>query len=606
MIGDGIIFPLCALPFSFLIVVLFFKKEHINSEETRIYKWLIILNFLGLLIEISCTFASLIYNDFTFISNFIYKLYLAYLIAWTSIFTYYIYRISSQNDDKKAVKVKLYEKILIFFICACVLIAFALPIELVIKNNFHVRYTVGPSVNFTYFVSFLLVLVLIIIMIKNYKIIFSKKYIPVFVFFVVGASAIVIQRSYPHLLLMTYVESFICSLMYFTIENPDVQMMEELYRNKKLIEKSNEDTSNFLFRMTQDIKKSIGDIMNISSDMLEIKSISELKEGTVIINNKAKELDYFVNDVLDVSMMDTRKIKQFSNRYNVSNLCKEVAYQAQSELSEGVKFEYSVSNNMPQYLYGDSIRLKKIIYSALDNAVKHTDSGFVSVEVNSIIKYDICRLIINISDSGTGISIDSVNDILSLNIDDLSSIDISDDKDVFNLKEIKKLVMILGGNLVVKSELDKGTTVSITIDQKIVKAENDEVLKKLDLYEESLHSNRKVMVVDDDAKELSKITNFLEKHDVSVSGSLFGRDLINKISSKHKFDFIILDDETSTISAYEILKELKMNKKFNIPVIVMIDDQKEFIKLHFLKDGFADVIMKSKLETELARILKRF
>ncbi|MBR3209527.1 MAG: response regulator [Bacilli bacterium] len=606
MFGDGLFFPICALPFAFLIVVLFFNKDHINSEETRIYKWLIVLNFFGLLIEISCTFASYIYYDYTYISDFIYKLYLAYLISWTSIFTYYIYRISSHDDRDNVVKRKRYKRTLLVFIFLSIFIMSILPIDLVIKDNFRIRYTTGLSVSFTYFVSFLLVIVMLTVMIKNYKHIKNKKYIPVFVFFVVGSIAIVVQLTYPQLLLMTYVESFICSLMYFTIENPDVQMMEELYKNKKLIEKSNEDTSNFLFRMTQDIKKPIDDIINISSDMLEIKNVSELKEGSAIINSKAKELDYLVNDVLDVSLMDTKNLRTSNNRYNISNLCKEVFYQVQGELSDDVKFDYSVSNNLPNYLYGDSIRLKKIIYSALDNSVKNTNSGFINVEINSIIKYDICRLIISISDSGSGISIDAVNDILSLNIDDLSSVNISDEKDVLNLKEIKKLVMILGGNLVLRSEINKGTTVSITIDQKIVNSENDEVLKKLDLYEESLQSNKKVMVVDDDAKELSKITDYLEKHDVSVNRSLFGRDVINKISTKHKFDFILLDDETNTISAYEVLKELKKNPKFNIPVIVMIDDQKEFIKLHFLKDGFSDVLLKSKLESELERILKRF
>ena len=246
------------------------------------------------------------------------------------------------------------------------------------------------------------------------------------------------------------------------------------------------------------------------------------------------------------------------------------------------------------------------MYSVLENSIENTKGGYISLDVSSIIKYDICRLIITISDSGSGISTAEVNNILSLNIDDLSKINLSKDKKTLNLKEIKKLVTLMGGNLIVKSEEDKGTTVSITIDQKIVPNKNSEISKKMELYEESLHKDKKIMVVDDDAKELSKIVNYLENMDMNVSGSLFGRDLLEKISNKHKFDLIILDDETDTISAYEVLKELKKNTKFNTPVVIMIDDSKEFIRLAFLKDGFADVIMKSKLIDELDRILKRF
>ena len=228
------------------------------------------------------------------------------------------------------------------------------------------------------------------------------------------------------------------------------------------------------------------------------------------------------------------------------------------------------------------------------------------MNVDAIIKYDICRLIITVSDSGKGMNIEEVNNILSLNIDDLSKIKLSDDKKMYNLKEIKKLTMFLGGNFIVKSEIDKGTTVSLTIDQKVVEANKIDISKKLDLYEQSLHSNLRVMVVDDDAKELALITSKLEKMDVFVSGSLFGRDVIDKISNKQKFDLIILDDETSTGSGLEVLKELKKNPKFSTPVIIMINDGKEFIKLEYLKDGFSDVLLKSKLNSELDRIMKKF
>ena len=395
-------------------------------------------------------------------------------------------------------------------------------------------------------------------------------------------------------------------LMYFTIENPDIQMMEELSKNKKLIQKSNEDTSNFLFRMTQDIKKPVKDIIEISNEIKENKKIDDIKENNNLINNKAKELDYLINDALDVSSMSTKTIKIYDTRYNVKNLFNEVRYQTESKTSDKVKFEYSISSNIPEYLYGDSIKLKQILSSILENSLKNTKEGYISLDIDSIIKYDICRLVINISDSGKGMNIEEINDILSLNIEDLSKINLSSEKKGFNLKEIKKLTMILGGNLIVKSGEGKGTTVSVTIDQKIVENQNIELSKKLELYEQSLHRNKKIMVVDDDAKELAKITSHLEKQDSSVNGSLFGRDIIERISNKYKYDLIILDDETDTYSAYEVLKELKKNPKFKTPVVIMIDDSKEFIKLHYLKDGFAYVIMKSKLKSELDRILKRF
>ena len=598
--GTGIFFPVCALPIIVIIITSFNLKAHIKSEETELFNFLCILNAVGLVIEILCSFACRMADTHYFLSIFILKSYLVYLIFWTALFTTYIIKLSNTKINKVF---RLLHRIIVIILSA---IIYVLPIEIVVKNNYQIYYTTGIGVKFSYFVSFVYVIIILFSMLKNIKNLKSKKYLPVFLFFIIGTISIVIQRIYPQFLLLTYAETLICLCMYFTIENPDVQMMEELYKNKKLIEKSSEDTSNFLFRMTQDIKKPIKDIFEVSNDMFNINDLSELKDGTKIINNKARELDYLVNDALDVSTMSTKTIKVFDTRYNVLNLFKEIKYQAENKINKKVRFEYSISNNLPSYLYGDSIKLKQAIYSVLENSIKNTSSGFISLEINSIVKYNICRLIINISDSGSGMNIEDVNDILSLNIEDLSKINLSSDKKELNLKEIKKLITFLGGNLIVKSEDGKGTDVSITIDQKIVEVKDNEISKKLDLYEQSLHKNKKIMVVDDDVKELSKITNYLEKKDMNVSGSLFGRDVIDKISNKHKFDLILLDDETDTYSAYEVLKELKKDKKFNIPVVILIDDQKEFIKLHFLKDGFADVILKSKLESELDRILKRF
>ena len=589
-----------------LLAVVYFSKERISTTENKIYSNMIRLSCFGIIVDATSSLFVIFNATNSYLFRVATKFMFVYYVMWSGLLVCYTVLVSLKyKKDNKPVNVKKILKYVLSFFVVCSILVIVLPLTYHVQNG--AIYPEGLSVSLTYFIAgFLSIVFMVLLLIKNYKHITSKKFIPIYSLLLLFTVTVIIQNRNPELIMTTPVECFITFLMYFTIENPDIQMMEELYKNKKIIEKSSQDTSNFLFRMTQDIKKPIKDIIDISGDMFEIKEHSDLMEGTKIINSKAKELDYLVNDALDVSRMNTSNIKVYDTRYNVKNLFTEIRYQVQDKLDDNVKFEYSISSNLPMYLYGDSIKLKQAIYSILENSIENTSSGYISLNINSIIKYDICRLIINIADSGKGMNIEEVNNILSLNIDDLSKIDLSTDKKSYNLKEIKKLVTFLGGNLIVKSGEGKGTEVSITIDQKVVQTKDNEISKKIDVYEQSLQTNKKVMVVDDDAKELSKITTYLEDKDVSVSGSLFGRDVIDKISSKHKFDFILLDDETDTISAYEVLKELKKNPKFNIPVIIMIDDNKEFIKLHFLKDGFSDAILKSKLESELGRILKRF
>ena len=592
-----------ALIILIVLSIVFFSKKRLHQVEDNTYGQLLIVSVItilfGLLLGIILDSDFYLKNLLAAIFN---KIYLIGLILSVSIFAFYTYCISRFKNFKFKTVNKLY--LGLSFIN--VLLVLILPLH-VISENGNI-FTEGPAMIYTYGIFSLIYLILIILVILDFKNIKNKKYIPIILLIFEGIMMVVIQVFKPELNYLINPSTVItCLIMYFTIENPDVQITAELYKNKKLIEKSNQDTSNFLFRMTQDIKKPVKDIIDISLKLQEYSNLKEIKEGIKYINNTADELDYLINDALDVSNMTTKRLKIFDARYNPVNIFKEISYRFEKQIDKDIKFNFFISSVIPSYLYGDSIKLKQAVNSILENALKHTESGEINLEVNGIIKYNICRLIITVSDTGSVMSIEEVNNILSLNSDALSDIDLRNrDDELLNLKEVKKLVSLLGGNLMVKSEENVGTTVSVVLEQKIVESKETIISKKLESYEQSLYRNKKVMVVDDDAKELSQITTWLENHDAEVSGSLFGRDVIEKIANNVKYDLIILDDETSTYSALDVLKELKKNKKFNTPVVVMINDNKEFIKLHYLQDGFADCIMKSKLESEINRIMKRF
>ena len=602
VIGVSVI--ICSLIYSIMVAILYFNKKRINNVENKIYKLMVCMNIYGLLNELACCYFTFYEKTSAFnglmciIFN---KLFIIYMFSWLFVFTCYVFFVTFK--DKKFVKKKV-NAILGSIYTILFIILVLLPIEYYSDGVYVYSYGAAPDMVMIF--GALTILFNIWCVFRNKKNIKTRQYYPLYVLIVLMIIVLFIRNINPGVILINSTFAFITVLMYFTIENPDIQMMEELYKNKKLVEKSNQDTSNFLFRMTQDIKKPVKDIIEASKQYESVENISEAKEGFKYINNMGMDLDYLINDALDVSSMTTKRLKIFDTRYNPVNIFKELEYRYEKQVPENVSFNFSVSN-VPSYLYGDSIKLKQVVGSILSNAIEHTSSGDINVDVSAIVKYGVCRLIITVSDTGSGMAIEEVNNVLSLNSEELSNIDLRNrDGEVLNLKEVKKLVSLLGGNLMVKSEEGVGTTVNVVLEQKIVESKETEISKKLESYEQSLYHNKRVMVVDDDAKELAKITNFLENHNAEVSGSLFGRDVIEKIASNVKYDLILLDDETSTYSALDVLNELKKNKKFHTPVVIMIDDSKEFIKLHYLKDGFAECIMKSKLESEIDRIMKLF
>ena len=596
----GIYFSVCSLIYTSLLVVVFFTKPRFNSYENKVYRNLVITSLFGPLIGIP-TYIFMGNMDTYPMFNIIFsKLYLIYLAMWLMFFTLYIFSISIKDFSTKKMSY-------IFIIVTGILILLVTTLPLYYHNADGIIYSYGPASNFLYLISSILVVIIIYCLIKNIKYITEKKFFPIIAFLIIGTVVMIIQKLNPGLLLLSFAESFITFLMYFTIENPDIKMIGELYKNRKLIESSNEGTSRFLFKLTQDIKKPTLELKKISNEMAHVSDKEMLKEYALYVNNYSNQLDYLVNNALNISSMNTQKIKVFNSKYNIYRLFKEISIYNESLIKGGITFKYNIDESIPTYLYGDSIRLKQIINSIINNSIKNTNAGFISFDISSIIKYDVCRLFISIEDSGDGMDIEKINNLMSLD-DEASDIDVNSllDKNDLNYKEIKRLAYVIGGAILIKSEENKGSNVVFTLDQKIVPNEDVKMLERLENYEQLLRSGIKCLVIDEDEEELKSITKVLKEKDYNVDASLFEMDCIEKVSKKFKYDFIILDDEMPNYSAIDILKKLKENKDFKTPVIVMINDNKDKIKIQYLKDGFADYILKSKLESEIKRVTKRF
>lgn len=590
----NIIFLVTGAIFIILLTSIFFSKEKIDTKENQLFKWILLSNIVGYLIEIPLQLLVRNFGIDNMLIDVLCRLYLISITINYAIFTIYVFVICLNKKSNKYEKdIKILTNIMKIVECLLIVLLLILPF-----NKFYEldkMYVYGTALDLLKGIITCHITIYFVLLLKNYKQLKNKKYLPIYFVIVLLVLMTILNSVDPSILITNMIVTFICYTMYFTIENPDVKMMEELYKNRKIIERSNEDTSNFLFKITQDIRQPVGELIEVSSDAKD--------EKMMYVNQLSRKLDFLVEDALDVSSMTTKNLKLYHTRYSLERLLKEVEKKAELELPANVDLDFKYHARIPEYVYGDSIKVKQILYSVIKNAIDHTKEGTISLELNAIIKYGICRFIIDVRDNGKGIGIDKINEILSLKETEEKA-DL--DKEILTLKEVKLLIQKLGGGFMVKSGEENGTIVTITLDQKIVETKESELSKKLDLYEESLHQDKKIMVVDDDPKTLNKIVDYLEEKGMTVSKSLYGKDCIERVNAKHKFDLILLDDETSTDSAYEVLKELQKKKNFHTPVVIMIRDHKESIRLHYLQEGFSDVIMKSKLKSELDRILKRF
>ena len=600
-IGSGILFPLCALPFSVLVLLVFSLKEHIHSRETKMFKCLIIVNFIGLLIEILCTGASFIYNDFRFLSNFVLKTYLVYIITWATLFTVYIYFISHEEEQIVKFENKQVKYWFILYLIT-IFIIYILPIDLVIKDGFKIRYTTGMAVGFTYFISGVLSTIMLIILFKNIKKLKSKKYIPVFSFLIFTLIVMFVQMAHPELLLMTYTESFVTFLMYFTIENPDVKMIEALNLARDQALKANNAKTEFLSSMSHEIRTPLNAIVGFSDCILESETLSEAKDNAADIVNASETLLEIVNGILDISKIEAGKIEIINAKYNAPNTYLELAKLITPKMEEkGLDFTYNIAPDLPNTLLGDPANIRKIITNLLSNACKYTDRGFVHYEVNCVNSNGVCKLIISVEDSGRGIKKESMDKMFTkfqrLDEDRNTTIEGTG----LGLAITKQLTELMGGRILVHTIYGQGSKFTVVINQKI---EKDEVIDTKKAKTTLDLTDVKLLVVDDNQLNLKVATKLFEKFNANhIVTCESGFACLDRIKRGEMYDVILLDDMMPKMSGVETLAELKKIPGFKMPVVALTANAISGMKEKYLSEGFDDYLAKPIDKTEFIRVM---
>jgi len=599
-VGSGIFFPICAVPIILIIIIIFNAKEHVKSYETQLYNILIFTNFLGLLIEIACAYSCRIFNEYFILSSFILKSYLVYLIFWTATFATYIFRVSSSNVKK------IYTYIHIILLLIVITIIYVLPIEVVAKNNFQIHYTIGLSVNFSYIISFVYVIGILFIIIKNVKNLKNKKYLPVFMFFIIGTFAIIIQKTYPQFLLLTYAQTLICLCMYFTIENPDIKMIEQLNIAKDQAEKANRAKSDFLSSMSHEIRTPLNAIVGFSEAVKTSDTLEEAVENADYIITASGTLLEIVNGVLDISKIESGKLEIVNSNYKARELFENVSKLINHRIEEkALEFKINIAEDIPDMLYGDYANIKKVVTNLLSNAAKYTESGYVKYDVNCVKKNDICRLIISVEDSGRGIKPEQMNKLFTkfqrLDEDKNTTVEGTG----LGLAITKHLVEMMGGEIVVQSKYGTGSKFTVTLDQRITLEEknlDNTISFKLNEIEIDI-KDKKLLVVDDNTLNLKVAKKALETYTTNIELIESGFECLERLKSNN-YDLILMDDMMPKMSGKETLVKIK-EMGVTTPVIALTANAISGEREKYINLGFNEYLSKPIDKKELERVLKR-
>ena len=587
---------LYALILSITLNIMYFIRKHINSNEAKIFSKILFSNLLGLMLELMCIYMSNKFSPTSLPAIIFTRAYLIYLITYLLFMTLYNYVLCYTTEKQK--KLEHYKKLrnISYTIYAvCVVMCMALPLQT------EKGYAIGPAVNFVYLCSTICINVWFIPMIKNRKIIEHKKFVPLYIFILLIIIVAIIQRIYPQATLITIVEFLIVFIMYHTIENPDMKMLDEVHKAKVISDNANEEKTLFLYNMTNEIRGITKDIDKETDNILDETDnkkidIEEINNSARNIKGSTAKFTTMTNEILDISSIDSASVRIYNEKYNIKRLLKELVgiYKPKAQ-NKNLDFRVSIASDIPEYLYGDGINLKKVLTIILDNSIKYTNNGYIEFNINTIIKGDIARLIISVEDSGTGMKAEDINKIFTKKQEREDNHNLNN-----NLYNAKRLITLMNGTIVPSSSYGSGTTIKIILDQKYDTIDTD--INKYD----NIYDKKKVLLIDDSPSSEKLFNKILSGTNIELTSVKLGKEGLEKIRNKEKYDLILLDEELEPQNGHIIMRKLLEIRNFNTKVILLTKDNKYDYDDSYLQEGFTDYIIKSSDKEEMLNKINKY
>ena len=611
-----IILPIGSFVFTTLLLIIYLFKMKETKVGNKLYVLLLIILLLTLGTEIMTAFTIYNHERIPIINEILCRIHAISIITWLIVMGLYLisfvnnYNIKDlksylYNDLKLKYTFSLYFVLLIVF--------FFLDFEYVVLED--TGYLDGPALYYGYFIGLIVFVYAVYLVIKKHKNVNIKK-LPLAVLVIETTITLPASLAVPDIYILTSSLAFKMYILYFMTESQDLYAIKKLKDTNEMIESSSKAKTEFLSNVTNEIRLPIKSIIGISESLTNKNELNKEEDLESVKNifSASNNLIEIINNVLDLSRIETGSEIVIQKRYELKSILGELNSVIKSKLKNNVTFDILYDENIPNIYNGDKDKVYKILLNLLSNSVKYTEVGKIVLKIEYIEDNKISKLKFKISDTGIGIKESDYEKLFEKfsRLDDA----IKNETEGLGLGLVitKKLVDLLKGKIWIDSTYGVGTSFFVELEQKVLDARPigklvednyNNINTEIDYLD---CSNCKVLLVDDNKLNLKVAEKLLKPYNFEIETVLSGKECIYKIKEGNIYDIIFLDHMMPEMDGIELLHILKkLSKNFDIPpVVALTANAVTGMREMYLNEGFDEYLAKPINVSELNKIINKF
>ena len=412
-----------------------------------------------------------------------------------------------------------------------------------------------------------------------------------------------VQLIFNYVSFMPFLTMFLMYVIYHNIENPDIELLEEVTLLKNQIDKSSNAKIDFLFNLSYDLINPMNAIVSLSQSLVTLSTDNkeEIHRDLKSIKYAGNTLLDSIDNILELSETDEQDNKINVKEYGLYELLKRLETVALTRIgAKQITFELDVADNLNSKYQGDITKIQKSLLNIINNAAKYTDIGKIKLTLTFKPEKEMHMLQFKISDTGCGIK------------DEAKSFIFSDSQETsgVGLALTKRYIEAMNGTISFDSVYGAGTTFFVNIPQKPIGTKQIAEDKQEDTRSETIEfidcSKYKALIVDDDELDIKVTTRLIEKYKFQITVITSSIECIDRIKQEEEFDILFLDHKMPELDGMETMKVIKGLEGYKIPKIVALTaNAVTGAREYYLKEGFDEYISKPIDIHELDKIIHK-